>query len=346
MENQSQPVIFSSDHRQLWRRMEPSIWTSNSDPIHRDQALSVLKTLLDQPRWLEPYHLYDDKGSQLFEKICGLPEYYLTRTESAILTQNAERLIRSAPVECLVELGAGTSQKTLHLLQEQVGQRQGGIFAAIDVSLASLRTARDTVKKHFPRLAFHGLHGKYQEGIASIEKNLPTLFVFLGSTVGNFNHSEFVGFFQHLSEAMGPGDYFLLGVDRVKDVSVLERAYNDSQGVTADFILNVFQNINRIMNSNFDRRKMRYRSRYNREWQQVEMYAISTATQEIHIPSYGASFSWPKDDPILVEISRKFEPGRLQQQLRWFGLEPVEHFTDDKSWFSLLLFRKSDAPKS
>ncbi len=341
MQNQSRPAIFSIGHRDLWRPVEASIWTLDSGSLHEDPALSVLKTLLDQPRWLQPYHLYDERGAKLFEKICELPEYYLTRTESAILTENAAELVRSAPVDCIVELGAGTSQKTVYLLKEQVRQRQGGTFAPVDVSLPSLRVARDTVKEYFPELAFHGLHATYQAGIASIEKSIRTLFVFLGSTVGNFNHSEFVRFFEYLSESMGPHDYFVIGADRVKDSKILEQAYNDSQGITADFILNVFQNINRLLGSNFDRSKMRYHSWYNPEWQQIEMYAISADTQKIEIPSLRTSFIWEKGDRILVETSRKFEPERLQNQLRCFGLIPMAHFTDPKKWFSLLLFCKS-----
>jgi dimethylhistidine N-methyltransferase len=344
MENQSGPTVFSSRHRNLWRPVEPSIWTSSSDGAGQDRALSVLRTLLDQPRWLEPYHLYDDAGSRLFEKICELPEYYLTRTESAILTDNAAGIIRSARPECIVELGAGTSQKTLLLLQEQVKQRAGGTFAPIDVSLASLRIARDKVKTNFPGLMFHGLHGKYEDGIAAIEPSLPTLFVFLGSTVGNFDSSPFAAFFQHLSESMGLDDYFLLGVDRVKDSTVLGKAYDDAQGLTAEFILNVFQIVNRILGSNFDRRKMRYHSGYNSERQQIEMYAVSTERQTIALPRYKTSFVWENDERILVEISRKFDPDRLQEQLRFFGLDPVAHYTDKKKWFSLLLFRKSGGP--
>jgi len=338
MENQSHPAIFSHDRRDLWRSAEASIWTSRSDG--HDQALSVLKTLLDQPRWLQPHLLYDDTGSELFDRICDLPEYYPTRTESAILTEHAAEIVRSAPVECIVELGAGTSQKTLLLLGEQVRQRVAGAFAPIDVSLPSLRIARDAVRARFPQLSFHGLLGKYEEGIGSIDKSLPTLFVFLGSTIGNFNSFEFAEFFRHLSASMGRDDYFLLGVDRVKDTRVLEQAYDDSQGLTAEFILNVFQCVNRLVGSNFERHKMRYHSWYNPEWRQVEMYAISTERQEIEIPSHRTSFAWEKEERILVEISRKFDPERLREHLRCFGLEPVAHFSDPKKWFSLLLFKK------
>ncbi len=342
MQGQDKPHILSPSHRSLWRLTGASIWSLDAGHSHQEPGLSILRTLLDQPRWLEAYHLYDERGSQLFEQICKLPEYYLTRTENSILEKEAGRVITLAPVECIVEMGAGSSKKTMHLLGEQARQRQGGTFAPIDVSLTGLAESRDIVRERFPQLTFHGLRAQYEEGISSIEKNLPTLFVFLGSTVGNFNRSDFVRFFHRLSQSMGPRDFLLLGVDRVKELEILERAYNDSQGVTADFILNVFQNINRTLGSNFDLGKMRYHSWYNPEWQQVEMYAISTSTQEIYFPSHGASFVWEKGDRIMVEISRKFDPSRLQQQLQCFRLNPIAHFTDPKEWFSLLLFQKSN----
>jgi L-histidine N-alpha-methyltransferase len=341
MQKKIEPDIFAPNQRTLWQSKEPSIWTLDGNLDNQDPILSILGTLLDQPRWLEPYHLYDEIGSQLFERICELPEYYLTRTEDAILAERAGEVIAAAPVKCIVELGAGSSKKTRHLLREQVGQRKGGTFAPIDVSLTSLTTSKNMIRNEFPQLTFHGLHARYEEGVYSVEKSLPTLFVFLGSSLGNFTRSEFVRFFKHLSGAMGRKDFLLLGVDRIKEVETLEKAYNDSQGVTADFIFNVFQSINRLSGSNFEASKMCYQSWYNPGWRQIEMYAVSTSAQEIHFPSARTSFVWEKGDKILVEISRKFDPLRLQEQLRFFGLELVEHFTDSKEWFSVLLFEKS-----
>jgi L-histidine N-alpha-methyltransferase len=341
MERQEKPQIFSAAQQKLWSQTVPSIWTLDAGHVKKDPALSIMRTLFDHPRWLEALHLYDERGSHLFERICELPEYYSTRTEDSILEREAGQVIALAPVECIFELGAGFSKKTMRLLREQVRQRQGGTFAPVDVSLAGLTASRKIIKKELPQLVFHGLEAQFEGGIASIEKELPTMFVFLGSTVGNLNRSELVRFFELLSESMGPHDFLLLGVDRVKDAEILERAYNDSQGVTGDFILNAFLNINRLTKSNFDLNKMRYHSAYDPNRQQVEMYAVSTCTQEIRFPSYGTSFTWEKDERILVEVSRKFEPEQLQKQLRLFGLELMEHFTDPKGWFSLLLFRKS-----
>ena len=340
MKQESSPRIFAAEPISRWRNDPPGIWSLEGADLDSVPALSILTTLWDQPRWLEAYHLYDPKGSELFEEICRLPEYYLTRTENSILETHAADIIAAAHVECVVELGAGYSKKTVHLLTEQTRRRGRSIFAPIDVSRSALLASQRAVQRDFPDIEFHGLHARYEEGFNAIEKSLPTLFVFLGSTIGNFNHTDFPRFFRALAAAMGPNDFLLLGADRVKPVTLLEDAYNDSRGVTAEFILNVFRNINRRLHSNFALDRMRYHSWYNPEWQQIEMFAVATASQEICFPEAGASFHWRRDEKILVEISRKFEPLRLQEQLRFFDLAPVEHFTDPDQWFSVLLFKK------
>ncbi len=341
MKQESLPTLFSGAEYDRWQTREPGIWSQRGADLDRVPTLSILTTLWDQPRWLEAYHLYDPRGSELFEQICELPEYYLTRTEDAILEQHAVEIIRRAAVSCIAELGAGYSKKTVHLLTEQVRQRGTTIFAPIDVSHAGLVASRDAVQSAFPAIEFHGLHARYENGFSAIDKQLPTLFVFLGSSIGNFNHTDFPRFFRALSAAMGPHDYLLLGVDRLKPASTLETAYNDSRGITREFILNVFDHINHLLQSNFTRAKMRYHSWFHPQWQQIEMYAVATESHEIRFPAAAASFQWMKDEKILVEISRKFDPFRLQEQLRFFDLRPVEHFTDPSQWFSVLLFKKA-----
>lgn len=337
----STPDFFSLGQKSLWHLEESAIWAPRSGDRREDPARSVMKTLWDQPRWLEAFHLYDERGSELFEQICELPEYYLTRTENSILERDAGKIIAAAPVECIVELGAGFSKKTVHLLTAQTQQRARTVFAPIDVSIAGLLASRDAVAKEFPGVEFHGLHARYETGFASVEKDFPTLFVFLGSTLGNFNPPAFVRFFTELADAMGPHDFLLLGADRVKDAAILEPAYADARGLTAEFILNAFLGINRLTGSNFDASKMRYHSWFNPEWSQIEMYAVANIGQDIRFPNQGSAFHWRKDERILVEISRKFDPQRLQEQFRYFGLQNIGHFTDPKQWFSLLLFKKS-----
>jgi L-histidine N-alpha-methyltransferase len=340
MKQETPANIFAAAERHRWHASEPGIWSVHGADLDSIPAQSILVTLWDQPRWLEAYHLYDQRGSELFERICDLPEYYLTRTENAILEKHAGDIIANAPVRCIAELGAGYSKKTVHLLTEQLRQRGSSIFAPIDVSAAGLRASRDAVRAAFPAITFHGLHARYEDGFSAIDKNLPTLFVFLGSTIGNFNHTDFPRFFRALSAAMGPNDYLLLGADRIKSVKVLEDAYNDSRGVTAEFILNVFGNINHLLGSNFDRGKMRYHSWFNPEWRQIEMYAVANEPQEVRFPTVPTAFQWQKDEKILVEISRKFDPVRLQEQLRFFDLRAVEHYTDANQWFSVMLLKK------
>jgi dimethylhistidine N-methyltransferase len=341
MQRAETPSFFTAEQRPLWRMTAPRVWSLAHGRAMEDPAVSVMKTLWDHPRWLEAYHLYDARGAELFEKICELPEYYLTRTEDALLERDAEKIIAAAPVACIAELGAGSAKKTTHLLRAQVRQRGAGIFAPIDVSLPGLEASRDFVRARFPQIEFHGLHARYEEALSSLDLNLPTLFVFLGSTIGNFSPPALLRFFDLLSQAMGPQDYLLLGVDRVKEVKLLEAAYADSAGITAEFILNVFHSINRLTGSNFDLGKMRYQSRYNPEWAQIEMYAVAGAPREIGFTRFARSFQWREGDRILVEISRKFDPIRLQEQLRFFDLLPVEHYTDPNHWFSLLLFKKT-----
>lgn len=340
MKQESWPRIFSAERGSRWCQDRPGIWSLAGADLDALPALSILSTLWDQPRWLEAYHLYDQRGSELFEEICQLPEYYLTRTENGILEAHAADIVAAAPVQCIVELGAGYSKKTVHLLTQQTRQRGRSIFAPVDVSVAALLASRDAVRRDFPGLEFCGLHARYEESFNAVEKGLPTLFVFLGSTIGNFNQTDFPRFFRALSAAMGPDDYLLLGADRVKPVRLLEAAYNDSRGITAAFILNVFRNINRRMGSNFALDRMRYHSWYNPEWQQIEMFAVATEDQQIRFPHANASFHWGREETILVEISRKFDPLRLQEQLGFFELLPVAHFTDPNQWFSVLLFKK------
>jgi L-histidine Nalpha-methyltransferase len=340
MKQEKLPDFFAVEQIDHWKIQEPKIWSRRDAEIGANPTSSILTTLWDQPRWLEAYHLYDQHGSELFEQICELPEYYLTRTENGILERHAADVIGRAPVACIAELGAGYSKKTVHLLTEQLRQRGAAIFAPIDVSLAGLVASREAVRRAFPSIEFHGVHARYEEGFAAIDKALPTLFVFLGSTIGNFNHTDFPRFFRALSAAMGPNDYLLLGADRIKNANVLEDAYDDSRGITREFILNAFDHINRLLESNFQRAKMRYYSWFNPEWQQIEMYAVAVEEHDIKFPTVGASFRWRKDEKILVEISRKFDPIRLQEQLRFFGLRPIAHFTDSNEWFSVLLFKK------
>lgn len=333
--------LFAETEEPFWSLIEPSIWTRDYGKREEDAALSIARTLLDQPRWVEPRFLYDNHGSHLFEKICTLPEYYLTRTEDAILKRGTPDILKLAEAECIVELGAGFSKKTTHLLREHVRCCPESIFIPIDVSQTALTASRDVVRTLFPTIGFYGLLAPYHEGLQSIRQDLSKVVAFLGSSIGNFDLSDLKRFFQMLSMSMAPSDYLLVGVDRVKDVRIMESAYNDSLGVTAEFILNVFSNVNYILGANFDLELIDYFSHYNSQFQQMEMFGVSLLDQNICLDHCGAKFRWQRGERILVEISRKFEPDRLGQQLGLFGFDRVGEFSDPQQWYSLLVFRRS-----
>ncbi len=333
--------ILSLQDRTTWAVTAPSILTPRRRAPDR-AAAGMVRTLFDRPRRLEPCHLYDERGSLLFEEICQLPEYYPTRTEAAILEREAGALMSLAPVDCIVELGAGFSRKTIHLLKALSHARGHGTFAAVDVSATALMASRSMAEELFPELAFTGLEARFEDAITSITRDIPKLVVFLGSTIGNFTPTDMLHFFTHLCDHMGADDYLLLGVDRIKDPRIIEPAYDDAGGVTAAFILNAFTNITRATGAGFRPELIAYRSRYDRERAQVEMYGIATETHRVDFPRHSASFVWEKGEGILVETSRKFDPDDLQVQLRSFGLESLGHWTDPNRWFSLLLFRRSE----
>ncbi len=338
--NREHKEIISAEDRTTWAVTAPAILTPRERASDR-AAASMVRTLFDRPRWLEPCHLYDERGSLLFEDICELPEYYPTRTEAGILEREAGALMSLAPVECIVELGAGFSKKTIHLLKALTNVRGRGTFAPVDVSNTALMASKRMAEELFPELAFTGLEARFEDAITSITREIPKLVVFLGSTIGNFTPTDMLHFFGHLTENMGPEDYLLLGVDRIKDPAIIEPAYDDSGGTTAAFILNGFHNVNRATGADFQLEKIAFRSRYNRERAQVEMCGIARETHRVEFPRQSASFVWEKDEAILVETSRKFDPEDLQVQLRCFGLDTLGHWTDPEQWFSLLLFRRN-----
>ena len=337
--------FLSASDRAAWEETAPSILTPRGRAAGK-LGEGMVRTLFDRPRWLEPCHLYDEKGSLLFEEICESPEYYPTPTEAALLEKEAGALMGLAPVELIMELGAGFSKKTVHLLKALTQARSRGSFAAVDVSATALMASKKMVEELFPELMFAGLEARFEDAITSITPDIPKLVVFLGSTIGNFAPTDMLHFFTHLCNHMGPDDYLLLGVDRIKDPAIISPAYDDSRGATAAFILNAFSNVNRVTGANFQLDKMTYRSNYNPARAQVEMYGVATATHRVNFPRQSASFTWEKDEGILVETSRKFDPDDLQVQLQCFGLETLGHWTDANRWFSLLLFRRDTRPNT
>jgi L-histidine N-alpha-methyltransferase len=303
-------------------------------------ATAAALGLTDTPRWLPCQYLYDAEGSRLFDEITGQPEYYPTRTEASIL-EHAALAIRdvTGPVT-LIELGSGSSTKTGHLLEAYTTSDGAVRYVPVDVSEAAIREARARLTEEHPEVEFAGLVGRYEESFHLFREHAPAMVLFLGSTVGNFNFGESLRFWRHVARSLSDGDYFLLGVDLVKDRDVLEAAYNDAAGVTARFTKNLFVRMNRELDAGIDVDQLEHVARYNEKWQRIEIFARFLSPQTVRIAPLKASVNIGGGEMVMTEISRKFVLQHLETHLSMFGLNLRAIFTDERRWFGVLLLQK------
>lgn len=302
----------------------------------------VMAGLTAQPKALPPKYFYDDRGSDLFEQITELPEYYLTRTETAILRTHAADIADIVGPCELVELGSGSSRKTRYLLN---AQRQAGHslrYLPVDVSGGMLEATAQQLLREYPGLTVHGLVGTYDLALTHLPQPglAPRLMAFIGSTLGNLTPAECQVLLGQISAALNPGDYFLLGVDLDKDPTTLEQAYNDSQGVTAAFNLNMLSHLNWRFGGNFQLDQFQHRAIYNPHASQIEIYIDSLQSQTVTLQSLNLTANFAQGEALRSEISRKFSLTALAQDLESVGLGMVKTFTDEKQWFGLVLCRK------
>ena len=309
----------------------------------RDSGEEVVLGLTRQPKSLSPKYLYDDRGSELFEQITQLPEYYPTRTETAILkAQSAAIAQLTGPCE-LIELGSGSSTKTRFLLDayQQLGASPLH-YVPIDVSGGMLKEAALHLLEDYAGLTIHGLTGTYGAALAALPpQRLPArMIAFIGSSLGNLTVEESDRFFAQISAALSPGDYCLLGVDLEKDVAVLEPAYDDSQGVTAAFTLNLLHHLNWRFQGNFQPDQFRHVAFYNPTDHQIEIYLESLQDQTARLDVLDLEVSFTAGERLMAEISRKFNLQELEEMLEQHGFGHVKTFTDERQWFALMLYRK------
>ncbi|PPS42857.1 L-histidine N(alpha)-methyltransferase [Chroococcidiopsis sp. TS-821] len=299
----------------------------------------VIQGLTQHPKSLPARYFYDDRGSQLFEQICTLPEYYLTRTETAILQEYASEIAQITGACELVELGSGSSTKTRILLDayKQLGYPLH--YLPIDVSAGILESSAKQLLADYPSLQVHALVSTYE---LALEKLIPTqlasrMICFIGSTLGNLTPNECNTFFAQVTAALQPGEYFLLGVDLQKPKEILEAAYNDRQGVTAAFNLNMLQHLNARFGGDFDLQQFEHWAFYNETQHQIEMHLRSRRSQTVCLRALDLAVEFATDETILTEISRKFNLNTIQQELAQQNLKPVQAWTDPKQWFGLIL---------
>jgi dimethylhistidine N-methyltransferase len=299
----------------------------------------VIQGLSQNPKILSPKYFYDDPGSQLFEKICELPEYYPTRTEAWILQQYADEIAEITNCCELIELGSGSSTKTQVLLDAYQKIATSCRYLPIDVSGGILKTSVLQLQKKYPDFSIHGLLGTYEQALVHLESNYlqSRMLFFLGSSLGNFNPEECDIFLNQVSRTLQTGDFFLLGIDLQKPQDILEAAYNDSQEVTAAFNLNMLSHLNWRFQGNFDLNLFRHQAIYNHVDNQIEMYLHCMMSHCVSLEVLGLKVDFEAEESILTEISRKFDLATMQKQLQTKGLKTVKTWTDKKGWFGLIL---------
>ncbi|OKH18009.1 L-histidine N(alpha)-methyltransferase [[Limnothrix rosea] IAM M-220] len=298
----------------------------------------LLQGLRETPKTISPRYFYDVKGSALFEQICELPEYYPTRTEAEILKTVSSEIAAITGNAELVELGSGSSTKTRFLL-DAYQQFEQLDYVPVDVSASIVEFAAERLFQEYETLSITGLIGTYEQAIAHLPDagDLPRMLIFLGSTLGNFSAADSDRFFKQTRQSLRTGDYFLLGLDRHKSSDILEAAYNDSQGITAAFNLNMLEHLNDRYGANFETRNFRHRAIYNVPKRQIEMHLDCLATHTVTFPSLDTTIEFQGGESILTEISRKFELEQLQDNLAMQGLKTVKVWGDRRDWFSLIL---------
>ena len=294
--------------------------------------------LLSQPRSLPPKYFYDDHGSELFERICRTSEYYPTRTEDLILQQYAQDIIQSTLPSKIFELGSGSSTKTRRLLDACSETAHFPSYTAFDISERALLSGGTTLSTYYDWLEIDLLLGDYEAGFKNVPNHKESkLVLFLGSTIGNFENDHAIGFLRDLRANMSVKDRLLVGFDRVKDKRILNAAYNDKEGVTAAFNLNVLNVLNNHLGANFDSNKFQHSASYHAEKEQVEMHLISACTQQVTFDTLSTSIEIASGESICTEISRKFTGKSMADLLGPAGFEVEQDFSAANGYFSLVL---------
>lgn len=314
----------------------------HSTKIEKTFAEEISSSLNSDPKYISPKFFYDKKGSELFEKICLLDEYYPTRAEISIL----KKLQNELPLFLddyfrLVELGSGSAVKTrliLDLFDKLYDKME---YFPIDIS-EILTESSELLLKDYEKLSITGIIDTYEGGIEFVENfdEKRNLILFLGSSYGNFSPSAGKEFLEKINSAMKNNDLFLIGLDLVKDKSVLENAYDDSKGVTASFNLNVLSRINDELDADFNLNNFAHSAVYNQKEQRIEMYLKSLVPQSVIISKSNLLLHLHRDEMILTEYSYKYTLDQIKELMKSTGFEIKRIWLDEKNLFSLTLASK------
>jgi L-histidine N-alpha-methyltransferase len=334
--------------------MEPVIPSAPQEPAERDIRIDshleegdersladdVLDGLTRPFKELPPKHFYDARGAALFDRICELPEYYPTRAERAILEQSAEELADLTSAAELVELGSGTAAKTRVLLDALQAAGTLRRYIPVDVTESMVRDCAEELTSEYPGLRVHGVIGDFERHLELVPPaSGPRIVAFLGGTIGNFPPGSRRRFLRKIARMLGPEDYLLMGTDLVKDPRVLEAAYDDAEGVTAEFNRNVLRVLNRELQADFDPDDFDHVAIFDPEHEWIEMRLRARREHTTVVRGLDLPVHFDAGEELRTEISAKFTPERLEGDLSAAGLELVRWLTDPDALFALTLSR-------
>jgi L-histidine N-alpha-methyltransferase len=310
------------------------------EPGDLDAALraDVLAGLTATPKHLPPKWFYDDRGSQLFDEITRLPEYYPTRRETEILEREAATIARLSGATTLLELGSGTSTKTTLLLDALAEHGSLERIVAFDVCEPVLRDAAPTLAQRYD-VGVHAVVGDFERHLDRLRTDGRTLVAFLGGTIGNLRPAERARFLRTLAGRLQPGDRFLLGTDLVKDPARLVAAYDDAAGVTAEFNRNVLRVLNRELDGDLDPDRFRHVALWNAEASWIEMHLEAVGAQQARLAALDLDVSFDDGERIHTEISAKLTPDGVAEELAAAGLAVEQRWTDGAGDFLVTLAR-------
>lgn len=310
-----------------------------SKPAHYTFASDVLKGLSAAPKYLPSRYFYDEKGDTIFQQIMKMPTYYLTGCEYEILEKEKKSILKvfskgNKPFQ-LIELGAGDGTKTKLLLKHFLKEKALFEYFPIDISKNMLDVLTTDLNATFPTLNVSPQQGEYLEALQNLSAEGKTrkVLLLLGSNIGNFTIDEACAFLKKIGQNLHPGDLVLIGLDLKKDPALIMQAYNDPEGITKSFNLNLLQRINKELGGNFDLSAFQHFPTYNPATGEMKSYLISTKAQDILIGSLDRTFSFAAWEAIHVEISQKFTLSQIKTMASQAGFDTVEFFFDRKNYF-------------
>ncbi|MFC4858993.1 L-histidine N(alpha)-methyltransferase [Actinophytocola glycyrrhizae] len=312
------------------------------DDVVRGLRSDVLTGLTATPKTLPPKWFYDARGSELFEEITRLEEYYPTRAEREVLTDRAGEIAGLSSARTLVELGSGSSEKTRLLLDALRDRGTLREIVALDVSEAALTSSVEFLRSAYAPAAVHGVVGDFTQHLALLPGAAPRMVVFLGGTIGNFVPVERAKFLSALRDNLAPGEWLLLGTDLAKDRDTLVRAYDDADGVTAEFNRNVLHVLNRELAADFDVAAFEHVAVWNEEEERIEMRLRATRAMRVRIPAMNLEVDFAEGEEMRTEVSSKFQPDRVASELADAGFALTKWWTDKLGRFGVSLSQAAE----